>query len=40
MNKRSGAESTRVTYVMDKQVVARVLHALCFLAIVVNVIHN
>jgi hypothetical protein len=25
---------------MDKQVVARVLHALCFLAIVVNVIHN
>jgi len=40
MNKRSGAESTRVTYVMDKHVVARVLHTLCLLAIVVNVIHN
>jgi hypothetical protein len=25
---------------MDKHVVARVLHALCLLAIVVNVIHN
>jgi hypothetical protein len=40
MNKRNGAESTRVTYAMDKHVVARVLHALCLLAIVVNVIHN
>jgi hypothetical protein len=40
MNRRSEAGSSHVAYVMQKHVVARALHALCIVAIVVSVFHN
>ena len=40
LTKRIDAGSTRIAYVMQKHLVARGLHALSLLAVVVGVFHN